>query len=68
MNKLNGIILWVDHRDGNAIIKDIKGNEYYTDTSVCKQFAELKYKQAVSFVVSKNVRDCLCARDVELIN
>lgn len=65
--KLQGTVLWFDTRDGNGIIKDADGNEFYTDISVIKDRAALKHGQRVSFTASYEIKHCPCARNVEAV-
>lgn len=66
MSKLHGKVLWFDERDGYGIIKGDDGHEYYTDISVTPYRQTLKRSTSVSFVINKNIKDCLCAKDVEI--
>ena len=47
--RLIGKVLWISERDGNGIIIADNGNEYYFDTSVCKDFKDIKRNDTVIF-------------------
>lgn len=52
--RLQGKVLWFSIRDGNGIIKDEAGNEYYTDISLIKDRLPLKPGSQVSFEKGKS--------------
>lgn len=56
-----GQVLWFSERDGNGIIIDADGNEYYSDISATPNQQPLKRKQLVEFEVNPRIKDCLCA-------
>lgn len=45
---IQGKVLWFDQRDGNGIIIDAEGNEYYTDSSIAP--SNLTAGERVSFM------------------
>ena len=61
--RMIGKVLWISQRDGNGIIIDDNGNEYYFDTSVCKEFKDFKRNDIVSFN-SDELSGCLVAKYV----
>ena len=58
-----GKVLWISQRDGNGIIIADNGNEYYFDTSVCKDFKDIKRNDTVSFN-NDELSGCLVAKQV----
>ena len=52
--RMIGKVLWISQRDGN---------EYYFDTSVCKDFKDIKRNDTVSFNMG-NLSSCLVAKQV----
>ena len=66
--KLSGRVLWWSERDENGIILDPSENEFYFDRSVLKlkKGQSIKRDSLVVFNENKSIRDCLCARDVEI--
>ena len=61
--RMIGKVLWISERDGNGIIIADNGNEYYFDTSVCKDFKDIKRNDTVSFSMG-NISNCLVAKQV----
>jgi cold shock CspA family protein len=64
---MTGTILWWDTRDGNGIIRDAEGNEYYTDNSVTNGVTDFKSGQTVSFEPDTSIKHCPCGRNVRLV-
>ena len=58
-----GTILWWSERDKNGIIVDQRENEFYFDSSVLN--SEVRDGIAVTFEHNKDIKDCLCARNVQ---
>lgn len=65
--RLFGTILWYSERDGNGIIKDDKGVEFYFDKSVFKGSSMPEKRLNVTFVLNEAIKDCRCAKDVNII-
>lgn len=69
--RIEGLILWYSSRDGNGIVVDPIGNEYYIDDSVINNKEIIreygKNRQAVSFKVNYGIEDCLCGMDVNIL-
>ena len=61
--RMIGKVLWISQRDGNGIIIVDNGNEYYFDTSVCKDFKDIKRNDTVIFN-SDELSGCLVAKQV----
>ena len=61
--RMIGKVLWISERDGNGIIITELGNEYYFDTSVCKDFKDIKRNDTVSFN-NDELSGCLVAKQV----
>ena len=61
--RMIGKVLWISERDGNGIIIADNGNEYYFDTSVCRDFKDIKRNDTVSFNMG-NISNCLVAKQV----
>ena len=61
--RMIGKVLWISERDGNGIIIADNGNEYYFDTSVCRDFKDIKRNDTVSFNMG-NITNCLVAKQV----
>ena len=61
--RMIGKVLWISERDGNGVIITELGNEYYFDTSVCKDFKDIKRNDIVSFNMG-NLSNCLVAKQV----
>jgi cold shock CspA family protein len=63
-----GKVLWWDSRDGNGIIVDADGNEYYLDCSVLEQRSRHIIKQGliVSFETNSAIKDTLCAYKITI--
>ena len=49
-------VLWLSERDGNGILRDAIGNEYYVDSSIVG-FKELERKQEVNIEFSMLMPD-----------
>ena len=66
--ELIGKILWFDERDGNGIIVDPHGNEFYFDNSVLKlrKGEKVSSRQVVIFNFNPEIEYCLCACNVSL--
>lgn len=64
-NNIVGQVLWWSDRDEHGIIVDTKGNEYYFDRSVT--YHKPTRKDKVQFEINTKIKDCLCARNVQLI-
>lgn len=64
-HRIIGLVLWFSERDGNGIILGIDRNEYYFDVSVTK-LKNLKYGDRVTFIKNDRIKDCICARKVEV--
>lgn len=64
-NKKTGSVLWYDRRDGNGIIVDTEGHEYYTDSSVLVDLNYLDPKDQVTFTADVK-GGTPCAYDVAL--
>ena len=66
-----GKILWYSERDKNGIIKTSEGVEYYFDISVVKD-RKLDFKRGednlVTFQLNEKIKDCRCAKNVELVD
>lgn len=63
-----GTVLWKDDKDGNGIIKDTQGNEYYFDKSATPIFPSLKRKARVTFIPARLKPDnILVAREVSIV-
>ncbi len=58
-----GKVLWISERDGNGIIIAANGNEYYFDTSVCRDFKDIKRNDIVNFNNDES-SGCLVAKQV----
>jgi len=59
---LVGKVLWWDERDGNGIILDPTGNEFYFDSSVISKTSKApRTGQYVKFELNLAVRGTLCA-------
>lgn len=76
MDKLTGTVLWFDLRDGNGIVKDAAGNEYYIDVSVMDDRAQAAVQAAymggprtvrLQFERNKDIAHVSCAKNVRLI-
>lgn len=74
MKNIKVKLIWFSERDGNGIVQDTDGNEYYIDTSVLKFDKSLLTKNSVSrhgleLLVDRNfkIKDCLCGTNVRLI-
>lgn len=70
MERVEGKILWFRDRDGNGIILDDDGNEWYFDVSVIvdpDSISEDEKGLRVSFIHNDKITDCRCAKDVRLI-
>ena len=68
MKPERGEILWWSERDGNGVIVDPLGNELYFDSSVVDEGDAGPVDGApVEYVVNRAVKDCLCARDVVVL-
>lgn len=65
MKRITGTILWYDKRDGQGIVVDLDGNEYYIDESVMEDFVQSGDR--VSFLINTWVKDVLCGMDVTLL-
>lgn len=69
--RIEGLILWYSSRDGNGIVVDPIGNEYYIDDSVINNKEAIREygrdRQAVSFTVNYDIEDCLCGMDVNIL-
>jgi len=64
---LIGKVLWWDTRDGNGIIVDSYGNEFYFDSSVIEKSQKLPKKgQYVSFEMNPAIRKPICAYRIRL--
>lgn len=65
---LFGRVLWWSERDGNGIIVDPHGNEFYFDSSVLKKSnsSKISRNKLVFFELNKSIKDCLCAKNVSL--
>ena len=61
--RMIGKVLWISERDGNGIIIADNGNEYYFDTSVCRDFKDIKRNDTVSFN-NDVLGDCIVAKHV----
>lgn len=63
---LIGKVLWWDTRDGNGVIADPRGNEYYFDSSVLRSrtLGRLKAGQIVHFEVNSAISHTTCAHEV----
>jgi cold shock CspA family protein len=63
-----GKLLWWDSRDGNGIIVDAQGNEFYVDTSVLDSKARrtLKSGVVVRFETNPTIKGTLCAHNVTI--
>ena len=57
-------VLWWSNRDQNGIVVDVKGNEYYIDSSVC--YYSPSRNDYVSIDTSR-VDNVLCGRNVYFI-
>lgn len=64
MKTLSGKVLWWSERDGNGVIKDVLGNEYYFDSSVNKTGFVPVRGMKVEFNLNSKIKNCLCACDV----
>lgn len=68
--RINGQIVWYSTRDGNGIVEDANGTEYYIDNSCINNKEDIKeygrVKQFVDFVLNKNITDCRCGMDVNV--
>jgi len=76
MKNINVKLLWYDHRDGNGIVEDAAGNEYYIDSSVL-QFEQVLLstyagrgtsRTGLGLVVDLNtaIKTCLCGKNVRM--
>lgn len=64
---LVGKVLWWDACDGNGVIIDPAGNEYYFDSSVLSRGSKApKASQYVLFEVNPAIRGTACAHKVRL--
>lgn len=65
--QLVGRILWWNERDGNGVIEDHDGREFYFDVSVSLvRASSLKRNQIVTFQLNSSISDCPCACKVKL--
>ena len=66
--ELIGRVLWWSERDENGIIIDPLGNEFYFDRSVLKlrPRQSIKRDSLVTFHLNESIKDCLCARNVQI--
>lgn len=67
--KIQGRVLWFDQRDGNGVLVDGQGNEFYTDTSALSPGQprhKLKWNVPVNFEINPAIRDTRCAYRVEI--
>lgn len=66
--ELFGRVLWWSDKDENGIIVDTRGNEFYFDRSVIKLSSGQKItaNTIVTFNLSESIKDCLCARNVQI--
>lgn len=68
MEKLKGYILWFDQRDGNGIVKDNEGIQYYIDSSAIESdLYLLKSGKEVEFVLNTEIKHINCGKDVKVI-
>lgn len=58
---IKGKCLWFSDRDGNGIVVDAQGNEYYSDISAIIDRKPLRRNEEVIFKVNYKITDCLCA-------
>ena len=66
--ELIGRVLWWSEIDGNGIIVDLQGNEFYFDSSVLKlrPGQSVKRNLVVTFSLNNRVKECLCGRNVKI--
>ena len=57
-------VMWWSERDGNGILVDNAGNEYYFDKSVYMHGDSPKRGELMHFEINSKIADCLCAKDV----
>ena len=65
---IQGKVLWWNERDGQGILEDSKGNEYYFDSSVLFEEFTPRRGDTVEFEVNPAIRSCLCAHYVQPIS
>ena len=63
-----GKILWWNDRDGFGVIEDMAGNEFYFDSSAVslRSGQTVARRQMVLFDINPNIKDCPCARRVQI--
>lgn len=64
--KYQGKVLWTSERDGNGILLVDDRIEVYFDSSVTKDFSNIKRNDILEFNV-RQTGGCNCAYNVELI-
>jgi cold shock CspA family protein len=55
------IVLWWSDRDGNGVIVDQNGLEYYVDISATPSRTHLLRNSTVAFKVNESITGCRCA-------
>lgn len=65
MKRIIGSVLWYDKRDGQGLVVDAKGNEYYIDESVLEDY--VKSGDSVSWLINPSIQHVLCGMDVTLL-
>lgn len=75
MKNIEVKLLWYDQRDGNGIVEDSQGNEFYIDSSVL-MFDQVELntrldgkgvsKTGLELLIDKNesIKDCNCGKNV----
>lgn len=65
--KLVGKVLWWSERDGNGIITDDSGNEYYVDRSVVGPKQEQKLSRGLTVMfISDRCNELLVAKAINI--
>lgn len=68
-NKIIGKLLWWNPRDMFGIIQSSLGERYYIDISGIRHSAyKPKNNDIVTFEKNENIKDCLCATNLEKIS
>lgn len=77
MKNIQTTLVWFSDRDGNGIVKDVNGNEYYIDSSVLTFDKKLlqknnglgpsQYGLFLLVDLNESIKDCRCGKNVRII-
>lgn len=65
--KVSGKVLWIDQRDGQAIVLDTAGNQYFTESSISPELFGKSQQGQVSFELLYVAHYGLVATNAKLV-